>query len=82
MMKKILLALLAALMIVTFSACGNTNSQTGDDDTGDKKENIASDSDLNAGGDENRYTSDGDLIVEEERPVSDSDLTEENETAE
>ncbi len=82
MMKKILLALLATLMIFTFSACGNTNGQTENDNNGDTEENIASDSDLSADKEEPRYTSDGDLIVEEERPASDSDLTEEDENAE
>jgi len=81
-MKKILLALLAALMLFAFSACGNTDGETGNDNTGDTEENIASDSDLNADEDEPRYTSDGDLIVEEERPASDSDLTEDGKTAE
>lgn len=80
-MKKILLALLAALMIFAFSACGNTDDQTGKDNNEDKKENVASDSDLSADEEKPSYTSDGDLIVEKERPASDSDLTEDGETA-
>ena len=83
MMKKILLALLAALMIFAFSACGSTDEQTGKDNNGDKKEDIASDSDLSADEEEKpNYSSDGDLVVEEERPASDSDLTEDGESAE
>lgn len=80
MMKKILLALLTALMLFAFSACGSTDDQTGTDSNGGTEENIASESDLSVDEDEPRYTSDGDLIVEEERPASDSDLTEDSET--
>lgn len=81
MMKKILLALLAALMIFTFSACGSTdNDQKGTDDSSVTDKDVTTDSDLSVDEDKPRYTSDGDLIVEEDRPASDSDLTEDSET--
>ena len=68
MMKKILLALLAAVMIFSFSACGGNKDTSGD---------VASDSDLQTT-EEPQYTSDGDLIVDSSTlPASDSDLTEE-----
>ncbi|MGI5874846.1 MAG: hypothetical protein ACOX8R_09380 [Bacillota bacterium] len=68
MMKKILLALLAAVMIFSFSACGGNKDASGD---------VASDSDLQTT-EEPQYTSDGDLIVDSSTlPASDSDLTEE-----
>lgn len=73
-MKKILLALLAGLMIFSFSACGNTEDNAKDSDNA--TENVTSDSNLEVDNDEPRYTSDGELIVEEELPASDTDLTE------
>ena len=73
-MKKIILALLAGLMIFSFSACGNTaDNAEGTDGT---NESVTSDSNLQTDNDEPRYTSDGELIVEEELPASDTDLTE------
>ena len=73
-MKKILLALLAGLMIFSFSACGNTAENAEDSDNA--AESVTFDSNLETDNDEPRYTSDGELIVEEELPASDSDLTE------
>lgn len=81
-MKKFLLALLAALMIFAFSACGSTNEDQTGTDSDTTEEDVTTDSDLTVDEDEPRYTSDGDLIVEEERPASDSDLTEDSETDE
>lgn len=77
MMKKILFALFAVLMIFAFSACGSSSSKSDTDSGGDTDQTtVTSDSDLTTDSDEPRYTSDGDLIVEEERPASDSDLSE------
>lgn len=76
-MKKILLALLAGLMIFSFSACGNTADNAKDTQNNNATtEDVTSGADLEAQNDEPRYTSDGELIVEEELPASDSDLTE------
>ena len=80
-MKKFLLALLAAIMIFSFCACGSEDTTSLDPadaaetETGDGT--VASDGSLMPDPDEPRYTSDGELIVEEEIPASDSDLTEE-----
>ena len=56
-MKKILLALLAGLMIFSFSACGNTAENAEDSDNA--AESVTSDSNLETDNDEPRYTSDG-----------------------
>ena len=75
-MKKLFLALFAAMMIFSFCACGN--SETTNLDPADVPQtedgSVASDGSLIPDPDEPRYTSDGELIVEEEVPASDSDL--------
>lgn len=79
MMKKILAALLALMMIFAFCACGDTQEQQGLDGSDASTETVdpASGSDLDtADEDEPRYTSDGELIVEVELPASDGDLSE------
>lgn len=85
-MKKILFALLAAMTIFSFCACGGSGKTTSldpaDKDTAaetaegtqEGSGTVASDGSLMPDPNAPRYTSDGELIVEEEIPASDGDL--------
>lgn len=72
-MKKLLFALLAGLMIFSFSACGSSDGTDADA--------AASDGELAAeeSGDTVIYGSDGEIIEQIELPASDGEIEEEAE---